>query len=287
MKKILTTFFLAAATQLAHSSETVEINRVKYTKYSDDEIRSMIVKMNSLQPDMSAKQVISIMGQPIREQLVSNSPPQRILVYPLSIVVSLYLNSRTREWAVSTPKLYGTPLCQTDEGTTQKDAIGASVTEYPGINCIPRKFGQSSTPTAVKSGMPAPKTAANWELVREIQPRGDFAGGKLYYDNKNVEARGSVKVIRMLYNYNVAQRQSGTYSITPAHKSYIALTWVSCDPAKISSEDNLFHKTTDYYSGDMGTGQVVKSNTEKDGAENDSFNWKTDYNKAFTNKFCG
>jgi hypothetical protein len=135
--------------------------------------------------------------------------------------------------------------------------------------------------------MPAPKSAANWELLREIQPRGDFAGGKMYYDTKNVEARGSVKVIRMLYNYNVAQRQSGTYSVTPAHKAYIALTWVSCDPAKISSDDNLFYKTTDYYSGDMGTGQVVKSVTEKDGAENDNFNWKTDYNKAFTNKFCG
>jgi outer membrane protein assembly factor BamE (lipoprotein component of BamABCDE complex) len=89
MKNILIISLLAFASQVAQASETVEINRVKYTKYSEDEIRSMIVKMNSLQPDMSAKQVISIMGQPIREQLVSNSPPQRILVYPLSIVVSL------------------------------------------------------------------------------------------------------------------------------------------------------------------------------------------------------
>lgn len=281
MKKILTTLLLAAATQFAQASETVEINRVKYTKYTDDEIRSMIVKMNSLQPDMSAKQVISIMGQPTREQLVSNSPPQRILVYPLSIVVSLYLNSRTREWAVSTPKLYGTPLCQTDEGTTQKDAIGATVTEYPSINCIPRKFGQSSVPQ--KSGMPTAKTPTSWELLREIPARGTLPGSKQYFDAKNVEVKGSIKVVRAMYSFDSVQR----VSYAPPYKSYIELTWVSCDQAKIASGENLFYKVTDYYAGDMGSGQLVKSSTSKDGDENDTFNWKRDYNDTFTKKFCG
>jgi hypothetical protein len=281
MKNILIISLLAFASQVAQASETVEINRVKYTKYSEDEIRSMIVKMNSLQPDMSAKQVISIMGQPIREQLVSNSPPQRILVYPLSIVVSLYLNSRSREWAVSTPKLYGTPLCQTDEGTTQKDAIGASVTEYPAINCIPRKFGQSSAPQ--KSGMPTAKTSASWELLREVPARGIFSGSKQYFDAKNVELKGQIKVVRAMYSFDSVQR----VSFAPPYKSYIELTWVSCDQAKIDSGENLFYKVTDYYAGDMGTGQLVKSSISKDGYENDALNWQKDYNETFTKKFCG
>lgn len=140
MKKILL-LLIAAAANLAMASETVEINKVKYTKYSDAEVRGLIGKMNSIQPDMTVDQLVSIMGKPIREQVVSASPPQRIFVYPLSIMVSLYRNSRSREWQVSAPALYGTPICQREDGIAQKNAIGAEVTEYPSINCIPRRFG--------------------------------------------------------------------------------------------------------------------------------------------------
>lgn len=89
--------------------------------------------------------------------------------------------------------------------------------------------------------------------------------------------------MRSLYSFDSVQR----VSFAPPYKSYVELTWVSCDQAKISSGENLFYKVTDYYAGDMGTGQLVKSSTSKDGDENDAFNWKRDYNDTFTKKFCG
>lgn len=155
MKKVTVLAVLAAAMNLALASETVEINKSKYTKYSDSEVRSFIVKMNSVQSDMTVDQVVSVLGKPIREQLVSNSPPQRIVVYPLGIVISLYRSSRTHEWLVTAPALYGSPLCQREDGTPQQNAIGAEVVEYPSINCIPRKFAAKSEARSEPSPAPS------------------------------------------------------------------------------------------------------------------------------------
>lgn len=261
------------------ASETVEINKAKYTKYSDAEVRTYIVKMNSVQPEMTVDQVVSLLGKPIREQIVSASPPQRILVFPLSIVVSIYLNSRTRTWLVTAPPLYGTPLCQREDGVPQKNAIGADVIEYPNINCIPRKFG----PPPPKSTMTAQSYATKWELLYEAPSRGNSLGAREYFDAANIDASGKIKKVRLLTS--LRQEEQKTYK-GAKYRSMITQTWISCDEAAIAEGRNLFNKADEYYAGEMGTGAIVESSIKSKTDEADDLYWKKDYGGDTTKKFC-
>lgn len=276
MKKLLTVTLLALSSAAALASETVEINKTKYTKYSDSEVREFIVKMNSIQPDMSVDQVLGIMGRPIREQLVSASPPQRILVYPLSIVISLYQNSRSRQWQVTTPALYGSPLCQREDGVPVKNAIGAAVIDYPNITCIPSKFG----PPQAKSALPS-TSAAKWELLKTYPANGNGPGSSDYVDTKPVESTPTTKTIRRLSSY-AADTQSSRVGV---YRSMVTLTTVSCEPSKLDS-GNLFDKVTEYYSGEMGSGKLIKSTSLKKSDEADSYFWSKDYDGTLTKKVC-
>jgi hypothetical protein len=224
MKKIVLFFLLAFAANLTVASETVVISNARYTKYSDPEVREFISKMHSIQPDMTVDQVLSIMGRPLREQLVQAAPPQRVLVYPLSIVISTYQSSRTGQWLVSAPALYGSPLCQREDGVAQRNAIGVEVTDYPSVNCIPRKFGPPQTKSALSNQIPA-----NWELLATYPGNASIPASKNYYDAKNIELTGEIKKVRTLSSFasDIRNQVLGTY------RSNVTLTWVSCDPAKI------------------------------------------------------
>jgi uncharacterized membrane protein len=124
MKKTILLTLLASMLHVTMAAETVEINKVKYTKYSDAEIRNYVAKVNSVRPDMTSTQVTALLGKPVREQVVSDSPPQRIFVFPLSVVVSVYFNRTSRTWLVTTPTLYGSPLCQREDGLPLKNSLG-------------------------------------------------------------------------------------------------------------------------------------------------------------------
>jgi hypothetical protein len=277
MHKNMMHFLVAATAAISFSAHAV-------AQYSDSQIRSYISKGNSIQPDMTVNQVVSIMGQPVREQLVSNSPPQRILVYPLGIVVSFYRSSRTQEWLVTMPTLYGSPLCQREDGAVQKNAIGAEFVETPGTNCIPKKFG----PQAPKSAMPAQKTPAKWQLLKENSPyqSGDGVSHpdwKYFYDSGSVSGSGTMKTVRQMESYGGDQR---TYHGN-AYRSKLELTMVSCDAEKIQQGKSTLAKLTEYYSGEMGTGAVVETtkNEENDPTMGDYF-WHKDYIGLITKQVC-
>lgn len=246
MKKIFLITLLATVANLAMASETVEINKAKYTKYSDSEVRNYIVKMNSIRPDMTVDQVVSILGKPIREQSVSASPPQRILVYPLAIVVSMYRNSRSHEWLVTAPPLYGNPLCQREDGAPQKNSIGADATEYPSINCIPQKFAGKPEAKREPASAAAPASTGKWASIDENRHV------KLYYDPSSVETIGprtmSVSILRSFAD----PEGEGRYQ----YRSEVSQIIISCNDLTWGQ------KSARTFSDEMATGRVIYA-TEK------------------------
>lgn len=200
MKKILLASLLALTVSLVQASEPITIGGVKTLKYSDSEVREYIKKMNAVRTDMTVDQVLAILGRPYREQPVSST--QRIFVYPLSIIVSFYRNSRSGQWQVAAPTLYTNPYCQRVDGAPQTGVLGQDATEYPNVNCIPKpgsKRQAEATPKPVSqpitaSSLPA---AEKIDLVEESTAEVTLTG--LFYDARKGQIQIDGKDGRVIY----------------------------------------------------------------------------------------
>lgn len=246
MKKIILLALSAALTNMAAAAETVVINNTKYTKYSDTEIGDYIAKMNSVRPDMTVDQVTALLGRPIREQVVSDSPPQRIVVFKLSVVVSFNLNHRKRIWRVSATPLYGSPLCQREDGRPLKNSLGTEVIDYPSITCIPQKFSANS---GSKSKAP-PATSrfgnAQWKLI-DKGPGGRDGSDEVYIDDSSMKTtpHGTVEVT-LLRSFDSPRKNEGQ-----TFQSEITQVVISC-------HDRMWGYTTmQRFAYEMGRGEVT------------------------------
>jgi hypothetical protein len=229
---------------LAMATEIVQINKTKYTKYSDAEIRTYITKTNSIRPDMTAAQVIAILGKPIREQSVSESPPQRILVFPLSIVVSFYFNRTSRTWLVTSPTLYGSPLCQREDGLPLKNSIGLEIIDYPGISCVPQKFDTSSSAKPKSPPVASWVSSAKWKLIHKGNR---IDSDELYLDTSHIKtiSPGTVEVA-MLRSYGSPQTHEG-----PTFQSKAMRFVISCD------NSTWGYRSAQNFSYEMARGRVT------------------------------
>jgi hypothetical protein len=271
MKKILLLALLALSASLANASEPVTIGGVKTLKYSDSEVREYVKKMNSVKADMTVEEVLAIMGRPYREQFVSST--QRILVYPLSIIVSFYQNSQTKKWQVTTPTLYTNPYCQRMDSAPQTGVIGQDATEYPNVNCIPKP---GSKPQADETPKPVVKRIAmsslpkpEWKLLSSFAGIKGVSANKTYYDIHPV-INGKNMMVRTMMTYPTEQ---GAGHATYRYRSVVYLLLVSCKP---SDEESLFIKGTESYTGEMGTGNRIAFSDETHLESNKEF-WLTDY----------
>lgn len=254
MKKILLLALLGLFASLANASEPVTIDGVKTLKYSDSEVREYVKKMNSLNSGMTVEEVLAIMGRPYREQPVSST--QRIFVYPLSIIVSFYQNSRTRQWQVTTPVLYTNPYCQRMDSAPQTGVLGQDATEYPNVNCIPKpgtKPQVDETPRPVvrridMSSLPKPE----WKLLSSFAGDKWQSASKTYYDTSPVK-NGKNMMVREMMTYPTEQ---GAGITTYRYRSIVYLLLVSC---KSSDAESVFIKATESYSGEMGAGNRVNA----------------------------
>lgn len=237
-------------------------------KYSDGEIKGFIAKMNSIKPDMNVSQVLSIMGQPMKEQSISNSSPQKIFTYPLSIVVNFYRSSRTGEWQVATPKLYTNPVCQREDGAVQRNVIGAEFVETPGTNCIPQRFFPGP-----KSDIQGQGGAANWQFLKES------GSIKEYFDPKSVKPSGQFKEVLTMDSYYEPMQ---SFAFGYAYQSSIAVKLVSCDQKRAGK--NVFTKQSEYRKGPMGQGPITNKNIPTTENFNDDYWWKE--NEALTKAVC-
>ena len=222
MKKPILLALFAAVMNVTTAAETVVINNTKYTKYSDTEIGDYIAKMNSVRPDMTVDQVTALLGKPIREQVVSESPPQRIVVFKLSVVVSLYFDQRNRTWRVTAPPLYGSPLCQREDGRPLKNSLGTEIIDYPSITCIPQRFAAGS-----KSKAPPPASrfsAAKWELI--YKGAGFREGSdEMYIDRSSIKVIGPRTVeVTLLRSFDSPHEYEG-----PTFQSEIHQLVISCN----------------------------------------------------------
>lgn len=233
-------------------------------KYSDAQIKSLVAKMKQLKPDMTTQQVVSLLGQPERQQPVSSK--QIILVYPLSIIVSMVQNSRTGQWQVATPALYTNPACRREDGAPQRGALGEEVVELPGTNCIPARF------------MAGPKSALqqakiDWKVVK------DGTSTKEFIDPASIRQQGEVKEVRTLSSYNWL-RNSAVFGYE--YRSQIQTMLVSCDAQKIQAGKNVASASDESYLGEMASGAV----TYRQKNSNPAYLYWTD-NPELTAAICG
>lgn len=243
-------------------------------KFSDSEIRMQIARMNSIKTDMTTAQVVSILGQPQREQLVSST--QRILVYPLSIVVSFYQNKRTGEWQVTSPALYGSPVCIKETGEVQRDRLGATFVEVPGTDCIPVRF----FPELVKARQDKAKAAQGTLSAGTWQPLTVDGGVKTFYDASSMKRTGGFVEVKKMTSFDKPTEGGMT---SPPYQSRIEIKLVNCDPALVAQQ-NVFSLEDELYSAAVGKGNVVQRSKAKPEWQKDRFWWKDD--KALTNVAC-
>jgi hypothetical protein len=224
MKKTILLTLLASMLHVTMAAETVEINKVKYTKYSDAEIRNYMAKVNSVRPDMTSTQVAALLGKPVREQVVSDSPPQRIVVFPLSVVVSFYFNRASRTWLVTTPTLYGSPLCQREDGLPLKNSLGTEIIDYPSITCIPQRFATNASSKPKSPPMAARFSAAKWQLIDK--GRGGREGSnELYLDTNSIKTIGPrTAEVAILRSFDSSHNDDG-----PTYQSEAIQLVISCD----------------------------------------------------------
>lgn len=272
MKKTLLPVLLALSGSPAHASEPVTIGGVKTLKYTDSEVREYVKKMNSLKTDMTVEQVLAIMGQPYREQPVSST--QRIFVYPLSIIVSLYKNRQTGQWQVTAPTLYTNPYCQRMDGAPQTGGLGQDATEYPNVNCIPKPGSKPQVDETLKpvlqrvamSSLPKPE----WKLLSSFAGDKWTSARKIYYDTHHVKSGKNI-MVRQMITYPTEQ---GAGYATYRYRSEVYLLLVSCKPG---DEESVFIKGTESYSGEMGTGNRVNVFNDTSSESNKEF-WTSDSN---------
>jgi len=236
-------------------------------KFSDDEIRMQIARMNSIKPDMTMAQVVSILGQPQREQLVSSA--QRILVYPLSIVMSFYRSSRTGQWQVTTPALYGSPVCVKEDGTLQQDRLGATYVEIPGTSCIPVRF----FPELVKAGQEKAKAALGTLAAGNWQPLKTDGGVNTYYDARSMKRTGDLVEVKKMTSFDKPTEGGMT---TPPYQSRIEVKLVNCAPSLSAQHKNVFGVEDEYYSAAAGKGSVVYRSKTNPTWKKDPFWWRED-----------
>ncbi|MGZ8290877.1 MAG: surface-adhesin E family protein [Telluria sp.] len=244
-------------------------------KFSDDEIRMQISRMNSIKTDMTVAQVVSILGQPQREQLVSST--QRILVYPLSIVVSFYQSSRTGQWQVTSPALYGSPVCVKETGEPQRDRLGATFVEVPGTSCIPVRF----FPELVKARQDKAKAAQGTLGAGTWQPLTVNGGVKTFYDARSMKRTGDLVEVKKMTSFDKPTEGGMT---TPPYQSRIEINLVNCDPTLVAQQKNVFTVADEYYSAAAGKGGVVHRSKAKPEWQKDRFWWSDD--KELTTVAC-
>lgn len=253
MKKTILLALLTAVMNVTTASETVVINNVKYTKYSDPEIRSYIAKANSVRPEMTLPQVTALLGKPIRDQSVSESPPQHVVVFPLGVVISFYFNRSSRTWLVTAPPFYGSPLCQREDGRPLKSSLGTDIIDYPSISCIPQRFATNSG-----SKSKTPPVASRFNTAKWVQIDNGVSGiaGRdgMYIDSNSLKtiSPGIVEVT-LLRSFSEPQRGFG-----PEHQSEIDQLVISCN-------DSMWkQRGQQQFAWEMARGSVVSDAPPKE-----------------------
>ena len=246
MKKTILLALFAAVMNVTTAAETVVINNTKYTKYSDTEIGDYIAKMNSVRPDMTVDQVTALLGKPIREQVVSESPPQRIVVFKLSVVVSFHFDHRNRTWRVTAPPLYGSPLCQREDGRPLKNSLGTEIIDYPSITCIPQRFAASSGSKSKAPPVASRFSAAKWELI-DKGAGGREGSDEMYIDRSSIKTVAPRTVeVTLLRSFDSPHKDEG-----PTFQSEIHRLIIACD-------DRMWGFTTlQRFAFEMGRGNVT------------------------------
>jgi hypothetical protein len=246
MKKIIILVLLAAITKVTTAAETVIINNSKFTKYSDAEIGDYIAKMNSVRPDMTVDQVTALLGKPVREEVVSASPPQRIIIFRLAVIVSFRFDRASRTWRVTAPPLYGSPLCQREDGRPMKNSLGIEIIDYPSITCIPQRFVANSGSKSKAAPLTSQFSNAEWKLIHK------GAGGRensneMYIDSSSMKTIPSGNVeVTLLRSFDTPRRDEG-----PTFQSEISRLVISCN-------ERMWGSTTmQRFAYEMGRGKIT------------------------------
>lgn len=224
-------------------------------QYTDAQIKTLLDKVSKLKADMPAAGALAIMGQPLREQPISDR--QRILVYPMSLLVNLYLDRQGNGWRIATSKLYTDPFCRYEDGRIQ-DNMGQKGIEVPGTNCIPRRFG----PSGPASIVPGSIKSSAWQQYNKGRYYGDsgYVTFMSFYDPKSIVIDGSLRKVWLLDNYDSLQSSF----TSPPYQSTYAMAEFSCDASQIAQGKFMRKIMYEYTYDNMGKGQVVRNERKKD-----------------------
>ena len=149
---------------------------------------------------------------------------------------------------VTAPTLYGSPLCQREDGVPQKNSVGIEVIEYPSINCIPQKFFPK--PVAKTESPPAPPVDTGpWASIRETRER------KLLYDPSSVKTIGTGKISVAIMR-SFAQADDGGIGPSYRHRSQILQLVISCN------DRTWGQKSYQHFTDEMGKGRVTSASSE-------------------------